>query len=51
MAVHVIEAALFRVLQDLVGLGGLLELVFGDSLLPGIAVRMIFEGYLAVLSF
>ncbi len=47
MAVEVIEAPLFRVVEDLVGLGGLLELLFG-VLVPGIAVRVVFEGYLAV---
>ena len=48
MPVSVIEAPLFRVMEDLVSLGGLFELLFG-AFIPGIAVRMIFEGYLAVL--
>ena len=47
MPVSVIEAPLFRVMEDLVSLGGLFKLLFG-GFIPGIAVRMIFEGYLAV---
>ena len=50
MAVEIIETPLFRVMQDLVSLGGLLELIFG-VFIPGIAVRVVFEGYLAVLLF
>ena len=50
MAVHVVEPAFFRVPQDLVGLGGFLELVF-RFLVARIAVGVIFEGYLAVLFF
>ena len=48
MAVEVIEAPLFRVMEDLISLGGLFELLFG-GFIPGIPVRMVFEGYLAVL--
>ncbi len=50
MAVHVVEPAFFRVVQDLVGLGGFFELLF-RFLVAGIAVRVVFEGYLAVLIF
>ena len=47
MAVHVVEAALFRIVQDLVGLGRLLE-AFLRLFIAGIAVRMVLQGYLAV---
>ena len=40
MAIRVIETPLFRVMEDLVSLGGLFELLFG-VFIAGIAVRMI----------
>ncbi len=48
VAVSVIEAPLFRVVEDFVRLGGLLEALLG-VFVAGITVRMIFEGYLPIL--
>src|SRR4030042_489956 len=47
VAVAVIEAPLFRVPKDLIGLRGLLEPLL-RLLVPGIAVRVVLHGHLAV---
>jgi hypothetical protein len=50
MAELIVNAALFAVSQDLVGLGGLLELFFG-TLVVGVAVGMVFQGQFTVGGF
>ena len=47
MAVAIIGGALVGIAQDLIGLAGLLELLF-RGVIAGVAVRMIFERLLAI---